>query len=141
MHAIQSFRRANFIGSINYGIVFYFFNKFIIAVINGITVPSLVKYRALVAIKYYAASQALHIIAITASSLPFGSRIVREIIKDVLCIRRLPVILKLEASACRNHLTREVNTQPPPDHIQLVGAVIQRFAGPPIPKPVPVVMD
>src|SRR5690606_36994936 len=56
-------------------------------------------------------------------------------------MRSLPVVLKLVTPANGAHAGREINAQAPTGDIYLVGAVVEGFSGPPMPEPMPVVVN
>src|SRR5204862_5062279 len=77
---------------------------------------------------------------ITTLAIP-GNEFVAEIERSHVTIRRLPIILEVVASAAAGNPARVIDAETPARQVEEVNAIVPDFAGAPVPKPVPVVVQ
>src|SRR5690625_1608756 len=115
--------------------------KFIAFVIKGGISIAVNNQGSLCAMKRGSCGSTIYILSVTASSLPGNCLSVCKIIGSYLGIGRFPVVIVGIPPPVRAYLLRVVNFKAPPAQVNKMGAIIENFPSPPMPEPMPVIVD
>src|SRR5690606_12271434 len=92
------------------------------------------------AIEDDAAILALYLLSVTAPAFP-NQRSVGVFNSNDLGVWGIPIVLKVVATTYGTHADGIICLEPPAGQIYFVGAVVERLACTPMPKPMPIVVD
>src|ERR1039458_5568521 len=116
-----------------------FTDYFVVQIVNG-AVASSHGHAAFLAVEVYAKACAFEPARGAALAFP-GDPLVTEVESGDNGIRGFPVVFVEIAVAAAGHPLGEFHAQSPTREVERVDAVVAKFAGAPIPEPMPVVMD
>src|SRR5438552_2310319 len=120
-------------------LTFYFANDFVVQVVDRVIISRQTE-RAFLAVKVYAYFLAFKAVRIAALPIP-GDRFVAEVEVDDIDVGRLPIVLEVVAVSAADNPIGQVHLQSPAGKVQEVNAIVAKFPGAPVPKPMPIVMD
>src|SRR5690625_506274 len=131
---------AHCIEAVLFGIADYFFDLFIVQIVGRIAAP-IHHHGSFGTRDNRSPAFVPEPISVTASAFPVDRFATRKLKIHILRVIKLPVIIKVKASAGGGDSVWQIHAKRPPANIIFVGAVIQQFSGSPFPEPVPVIVN
>ena len=141
VEGIEFHTRTGSVKRIGSDIVLHFFHQLALQVIYLITVATFNQQGSCFTIEDDTHAAAFRVLAVARPAFPADEGVVGKLEVNNLCVWCFPIVLVAVSTASRSDACGIVDSKTPAGKVNHVRAVVQGFAGSPMPEPMPVIMD